>query len=48
VKTAFVAKEQEEMAGRRTKNGTTLGFEKTLWQTAGKMRRNLKGLGFEV
>jgi len=34
VKTAFVAKEQEEMAGRRTKNGTTLGFEKTLWQAA--------------
>jgi len=22
------------MAGRRTKNGTTLGFEQTLWQTA--------------
>lgn len=48
MKTAFVAKEQEEMAGRRTKNGTTLGFEKTLWQAADNMRRNLKGLGFDV
>ncbi len=33
------------MAGRRPKNGTTLGFEKTLGQAADKMRRNLKGLG---
>jgi len=33
------------MAERRTKNGVTLGFEETLWQAAGKMRRNLKGLG---
>jgi len=48
VKTAFVAKEQEEMAGRRPKNGTTLGFEKTLGQAADKMRRNLKRLGFDV
>jgi len=25
------------MAGRRTNNGATLGFEETLWQAAGKM-----------
>jgi len=36
------------MAGRRTKNGATLGFEETLWQAADNMRRNLKGLGFDV
>jgi len=36
------------MAGRRTNNGATLGFEEMLWQAAGKMRGNLKGLGFDV
>jgi len=25
------------MAGRRTNNGATLGFEETLWQAADKM-----------
>jgi len=25
------------MAGRRVNNGTTLGFEETLWQAADKM-----------
>jgi len=29
-----VTKEQGEMAGRRTNNGATLGFEETLWQAA--------------
>ena len=29
-------------------NGATLGLEEALWQAADKMRRNLKGLGFDV
>ena len=29
------------MAGRRTNNGATLGFEQTLWQAADKMRGHM-------
>jgi len=36
------------MAGRRVNNGATLGFKETLWQAAGNMRKNLKGLGLDV
>jgi len=28
---------------RNNNNGATLGFEQTLWQAAGNMRRNRKG-----
>jgi len=35
------------MAGRRTKNGTILGFEETLWQAADKIRGHMDPLEYK-